>query len=92
MTMPDGNTGKRQGRRNNMEESNKLVFVFRAAGRSVTLEQDANGIYRVYEHFKDKDGVVHDFETARVVDMSLAVHAFECEYKKLTDIWQRGIL
>ena len=75
-----------------MEEQNKPVFVFRAAGRSVTLEQDANGVYWVYEHFKDRDGVVHDFETARVVDMSLAVHAFECECRKLTDIWQRGIL
>lgn len=75
-----------------MEEPNKLVFVFRAADRSVTLEQDADGVYRVYGHFKGRYGVVHDFETARVVDMSLAVHAFECECKKLTDIWQRGIL
>ena len=75
-----------------MEEQNKRVFVFQAAGRSVTLEQDTNGVYRVYEHFTDKDGVVRDFETARVVDMSLAVHAFGCECRKLTDIWQRGIL
>ena len=75
-----------------MEEQNKLVFVFRASDRSVTLEQDAARAYRIYEHFTDKDGVVRDFETARVVDMSLAVHAFECECRKLTDIWQRGIL
>lgn len=75
-----------------MEEPNKTVLVFRAANRSVTLEQDANWAYRVYEHFKDKDGVVHDFETARVVDMSLAVHAFECECRKLTDLWQREVL
>ena len=75
-----------------MGEQNKLVFEFRASGRSVTLEQDANGAYRVYEHYKDATGAVHDFETARVIDMTLAVHALECECRKLTDIWTRGLL
>ena len=75
-----------------MEEQSKLVFVFRASDRSVTLEQDAARAYRIYEHFKDRNGAVHDFEVARVVDMGLAVHAFERECKKLTDAWQKEFL